>query len=165
MNARALALSSLEATGADLVLGKRAFKALDAMGLAGPLIGEGGKIKSAAAIGLFHRPAGEHAFDTGRRFYRLWLEITAAGLCLCPMSVLSDTPATAAKLKSRFGVGDDRVLVNVFRIGRRPDRARQPRRARLPASKLIVLTGLLFFPALSAPQRSRARRGDWGCER
>ena len=138
LNARAMAMSQFEAAGADIVLGKRMFKALDSIGVAGQLIGEAAKVKSAAAIGLFHRPGDEHDFDTGRRFYRLWLEITAAGLCLCPMSVLADTPATATQLKQQYGIDEGRKLVTVFRIGRRPDHARQPKRARLPASKLLA---------------------------
>jgi hypothetical protein len=131
-------LSGFEAMGADFVLDKRGFDVFDKMGLARPLIGESARVRSAAALALFHRPRDEHEFDTGRRFYRLWLEITAAGLSLCPMSVLSDTPTTAGKLLARFGVDDSRKLVNVFRIGRLPERANQPRRARLPPHKLIV---------------------------
>ena len=138
LNAHAMALSGFEAAGADIVLGKRMFSAFDKIGLAAPLIAEGAKVRGAAAVGLFHRPAEEHAFEAGRRFYRLWLEITAAGLCLCPMSVLADTPATATQLKAQFGVDPARTLVSVFRIGIRPARAKQPRRARLPAWDLIV---------------------------
>ncbi len=138
LNAHAMAMSTFEAAGADIVLGERMFPMLDKIGLTGPLIAEGAKVRSAAAIGLFHRPAEEHEFETGRRFYRLWLEITAAGLCLCPMSVLSDTPATATQLKAQHGVDPARKLVNVFRIGMRPAQASQPRRARLPAWDLLV---------------------------
>ncbi len=138
LNAHAMALSTFEAAGADVVLGKRMFPTLDRIGLAGPLIAEGAKVRSAAAIGLFHRSADEHDFEVGRRFYRLWLEITTAGLCLCPMSVLADTPATATQLKAQFGVDPARKLVNVFRIGIRPAHARPPRRARLPAWDLLV---------------------------
>lgn len=138
LNAKAMALSGFEAFGADIVLGKRAFAMFDKIGMAGPLTGEASKVRSAAAIGLFHRPAGEHDFDTGRRFYRLWLQITAAGLSLCPMSVLADAPKVAESLKARFGIESDRKLVNVFRIGCRPERASPPKRARLPAHKLVV---------------------------
>ena len=138
LNAHAMALSGFEAAGADIVLGKRMFPVFDRIGLARPLIAEAAKVRSAAAIGLFHRPGEEHEFETGRRFYRLWLEITAAGLCLCPMSVLADTPETATQLKAQFGVDPARKLVNVFRIGARPARHKQPRRARLPAWDLVV---------------------------
>lgn len=138
VNARALGMSQFDAAGADIVLGKRMFRMLDSIGAAGPLIGEAAKVRSAAAIGLFHRPGDEHPFDRGRRFYRLWLEITAAGLVCCPMSVLADTPKVAAALKQQFGIDEGRTLVTAFRIGRRPEKARQARRARLPASKLLV---------------------------
>jgi nitroreductase len=138
LNARALALSGVEAMGAGFVLGKGGFRTLDRIGLAGPLMAEGGKVRSAAALGLFHRAADEHAFVTGRRFYRLWLEIAAAGLCLCPMSVLADDAAAAKAIGDRFSLPPDRKLVTVFRIGRKPERARFAPRARLPARDLIV---------------------------
>ncbi|MDX2234279.1 MAG: hypothetical protein NW200_07255 [Hyphomonadaceae bacterium] len=138
LNARAMGMSAAEAFGADIVLGKRAFGLFDGMGVASALTAEAPRVRSAAAVGLFHRPAEEHDFDTGRRFYRLWLEIEAAGLVLCPMSVLADMKDHAQALKRAFGVDDARKLVTVFRIGRRPAHARPPRRARLPAHKLLV---------------------------
>lgn len=138
LNAHAMALSGFEAAGADIVLGKRMFSVFDKIGLAGPLMAEGARVRGAAAIGLFHRPAEEHEFETGRRFYRLWLEVTAAGLCLCPMSVLSDAPSTATQLKAQYGVDPARKLVNVFRIGVRPAHAKAHKRARLPAWDLLV---------------------------
>lgn len=138
LNAAHLALSPLEALGAGVVLGAHAFPVLDAIGLARPLIGESAKVRSAAAVGLFHRPAEEAEFETGRRFYRVWLEITREDLALCPMSVLADVPQAAAMELREAGVAPGRKLVSVFRIGRRPAQAPTPPRARLPASELIV---------------------------
>lgn len=138
LNARALALSSPEAWGAGFVLGKGGFRTLDRIGLAGTVVAEGAKVRGAAAVGVFHRPLDEHEFVTGRRFYRLWLEIAAAGLSLCPMSVLADSAEAAKAVRERFALGADRKLVTVFRIGRRPERSKQPARARLPARELIV---------------------------
>lgn len=138
LNARAMAMSPVEAFGADYVLGKRLFPMLDKVGLAGTLIAEGAKVRSASALGLFHRPGDEHDFETGRRFYRLWLEITAAGLHLCPMSVLADSPAVAQRLKERFHIEPDRKLVNVFRIGVVPERAKLPKRSRLSAWSIVT---------------------------
>jgi hypothetical protein len=111
---------------------------LDAIGLAGPLLSEASRVKSAAAVALFHRPADELELDTGRRFYRVWLEIERAGLVLCPMSVLADVPQSAARLLADAGLASDRKLVTVFRIGRRPANARLLPRARLPAAELTV---------------------------
>lgn len=138
LNAAHMALSPLEALGAGVVLGARAFPVLDAAGLARPLIGESAKVRSAAAVALFHRPAEEVEFESGRRFYRVWLEITREGLALCPMSVLADVPHAAARELREAGVAPGRKLVSVFRIGRRPAQAHMPPRARLPASELIV---------------------------
>ncbi|MBN8605363.1 MAG: hypothetical protein J0L81_00440 [Caulobacterales bacterium] len=138
LNAAHMALSAVEAFGAGVVLGPQAFPTLDSMGLAEPLISESGKVRSAAGVALFHRPADEPEFETGRRFYRVWLEIDRAGLALCPMSVLADVPRVAAQLLREHNVGAGRKLVTVFRIGRRPPNWRQPPRARLPVTALIV---------------------------
>lgn len=138
LNAAHMALSPAEAYGAGIVLGPRAFPILDSIGLAESLISESGKVRSAAGVALFHRPAREPEFETGRRFYRVWLEIERAGLALCPMSVLADVPRVAQSLLRENSIGADRKLVTAFRIGRRPPNWKQPPRTRLPVSELIV---------------------------
>ncbi|MDZ4778241.1 MAG: hypothetical protein SGJ23_15780 [Alphaproteobacteria bacterium] len=137
LNAEAMALSSFEAFGADVVMGK-AFRALDRMGLAGSMIAEGAKVKGAAGVVLFHRPATESDYETGRCFYRVWLEIAARGLVLCPMSVLADSADAAAQVKKTWGIAEERKLVTAFRVGRLPENARLPQRVRLPVEELIV---------------------------
>ena len=129
-------LSGVEAFGAGLVLGAL-FRPLDRIGLAAPLVRETGKTSSAAAVVLFHRPAGEDAFVSGRAFYRAWLAIERAGLKGCPMSVLADWDESRATLARRFAVPADRHIVSVFRIGR-PDGTPSGARARLPVDELIV---------------------------
>ena len=138
LNAEQMALSPVEAAAASVVLGAQAFPLLDSLRLAGPLIAEGAKVKSAAGLALFHRPIAEPELNTGRRFYRIWLEFERAGLCLCPMSVLADVPDAADKLLRGAGLSAERKLVTVFRIGRRPEGAHIPPRTRLPAEELIV---------------------------
>lgn len=140
LNAEAMALSWIEAMGARCVLSDRLFPILDRIRLAGTLIAERAKVVSATALVLFHRPAAEQALTTGRRFYRLWLELTNASFDLCPMSVLADDPGTAEALCNRFRIAMDRRLVNVFRAGIRPASAPM-RRVRLPAQSLILPAG------------------------
>ncbi|MGE0742730.1 MAG: hypothetical protein AB7O98_15430 [Hyphomonadaceae bacterium] len=137
LNAAHMALSPIEAVGAGVVLGPTAFPALDAIGLAKPLIAESAKVRSAAGVALFHRATEEPELETGRRLYRVWLEIEREGLALCPMSVLADVPQAASRLLSEARLSG-RKLVTVFRIGRRAPNWRQPPRARLPARELIV---------------------------
>jgi nitroreductase len=137
LNAEHMALSQFEAKAAGLVLGG-AFGVLDAAGLAKLLLSDASRVKSAAGLALFHRPAGEAELETGRRFYRVWLEVERAGLALCPMSVLADVPHAASRLLNDYGLAQERKLVTVFRIGRRPAGARIVPRARLPATELIV---------------------------
>ncbi|GAM96607.1 dinucleotide-utilizing enzymes [alpha proteobacterium U9-1i] len=136
LNAPHMALSAFEAAGAGVVLGC-AFPLLDAIGLAKPLIAESGKVRSAAATALFHRPADEDELETGRRFYRVWLEVERVGLALCPMSVLADVPRAASRLLNEANL-KQRKLVTVFRIGRRPANFVQSPRVRLPARELIL---------------------------
>lgn len=137
LSAAHMALSSFEAAGAGAVMGDL-FPLLDRIGVAAPLISERAKVRSAAAIALFHRPADEPEFETGRRFYRVWLEVERCGLALCPMSVLADVGEAAATLMREYGVAPGRKLVTVFRIGARPASYTQPPRARLPARALIL---------------------------
>ena len=136
LNAEAMQLSSIEAWGAGLVLGPL-FRPLDSIGLAAPLVRETAKTSSAAAIVLFHRPAGEDAFESGRAFYRAWLTMERHGLKGCPMSVLADWDQSRDTLAQRYAVPADRHIVSVFRIGR-PDGTPSAVRARLPVDELIV---------------------------
>jgi nitroreductase len=136
LNAEHMALSGFEAFAAGVVLGG-AFPTLDSMGVAGPLMSEAGKVKSAAGIALFHRPADEPELDTGRRFHRVWLEVERLGLSLCPMSVLADVPHAAKRLLDEHSLAG-RKLVTAFRVGRRPPNAKRTPRARLPAAELVV---------------------------
>jgi len=135
LNAEAMHLSAIEAWGAGLVLGFL-FRTLDSIRLAAPLVAETAKTSSAAAIVLFHRPAGEDAFDSGRAFYRAWLAMERYGLKGCPMSVLADWDEARDALARRY-VPAQRQLVSVFRVGR-PNGVAKGVRARLPVEELIV---------------------------
>src|SRR5262249_38960886 len=101
------------------------------------LISEAPKTASAAAIAVFHRPESEDALETGRAFYRLWLEIARLFLIACPISVLADLPGTNTHLSRVHNVPRPRHLVNVFRIGRPRGTARHTH-FRLPVDELIV---------------------------
>jgi nitroreductase len=134
LNADALSMSGLESFGAGLVLKPGLFEALDRLGLAAALVAEAKVVRTARAIALFHRPEGEPPLETGRRFYRLWLEFARLGLSAAPMSVLADDPQIRAIVADAFGLASDRRLITAFRLGVGPLRA--PVRARLPVSEL-----------------------------
>jgi nitroreductase len=136
LNREALAMSAIEASGARLVLGPL-FPVLDKLGLAAPLLSDRAKTQSAAAIVLFCRPRGEDPLESGRHFYRAWLEIDRAGLVACPMSALADFPATNDRLRAMAGLDAELRLVNVFRVGH-PTASRLPRHFRLPVDPLIL---------------------------
>jgi nitroreductase len=136
LNRDALAMSAVEATAARFVLGSL-FGPLDRLGLAAPLLADGVKTASAAAIVLFCRPIGEDPLTTGRHFYRAWLEIDRAGLAACPISALADHPAFNEQLRQLGEIDADLRLVNVFRVGN-PAKPRKPQHFRLPIDRLIV---------------------------
>lgn len=135
LNAQAMSLSRLEAFGAGQVLGWL-FPLLDRVGVAPALLAEGTKIASAAGVLLFHRPAGEDPFDSGRRFLRLWLEVEALGMGAAVLAALADDREIAAQVASAHGIPPDRRLVSAFRVGRR-DGKPYPR-ARLGIEELLV---------------------------
>ncbi len=136
LNARAMAMGGIEAQGARIVLGP-AFRLLNRLGLARPLLAEGAKIAKAAGVVLFHRPRDAAPFDSGAAFYRLWLRIEAAGFGAAVLAALADNPDAAADMARRAGLGEDRRIVSAFRIGRRPPGSVSVR-ARRPIAELLV---------------------------
>jgi len=136
LNARAMEMSGLEAAGAGVVLKPGMFEFLDRLGLAGALTGEAAVVQSSAAIALFRRPIGETPFETGRRWHRVWLEMTRLGLSAAPMTVLADDRPAAEALAARFGQPPGTKLVTAFRLGLVPESALPPP-ARRPVSDLI----------------------------
>jgi hypothetical protein len=136
LNREALAMNTVEATGARFVLGPL-FSPLDRLGLTASLLSDRAKTSSAAAIILFCRPRHEDPLASGRHFYRVWLEIDRAGLVACPISALADHPRFNEQLRKIGKVGEGSRLVNVFRVGR-PSKPQAPRHFRLPVDQLIV---------------------------
>ncbi|MCA1197093.1 hypothetical protein K9B35_03880 [Sphingomonas sp. R647] len=136
LNAEAMALSPVEARAAGMVLGPL-FGVLDRVGLARILTSERSKTASASAIALFFRPRGETPMITGRAFYRAWLAMERQGLAACPVSVLADWSETNAHLSAQYSPSDDRALLSVFRIGKRPSGIGSAR-SRKPIGQLIT---------------------------
>ena len=92
---------------------------------------------SAAAVVLFTPRVSDQPFDVGRRFYRLWLSIAAAGLCAVPMSASADDPGVRGMLAACYGIPDDRRTANVLRVGRAP-KGGVAESGRLPVEELMV---------------------------
>lgn len=137
LTADALGLSRIERLGARLLLRPGVFAILAASPLASLLVSEAGQTRSACAILLLTARTSEDPFVTGRRFYRVWLEICGAGFSLCPMSALSDSVEGAAWLRRRCAISEDVSVVNVFRVGPAPERP-APASPRIPAEELLV---------------------------
>jgi nitroreductase len=89
------------------------------------------------AFCLLVSPSDEPAalFGGGRAMLRVWLEATALGLRLHPMTAAMDHDPTRAALAATFGVPADASMVLCFRLGRGPTGPRAPR---LPLAELLV---------------------------
>ena len=138
LNADSLALSRVERTLGRRLMTPVCFEWMRRLGLARALISERAQIMSAAALLLFTAPRSEEPFDTGRSFYRLWLEVTASGLALCPMSALADSKRTNDDTRELFSLPAERRLVNVFRVGALPPEFPFRLTPRLPPEELII---------------------------
>jgi len=136
LNAEAMAMSRLDRIGAGLVLG-RLFGLIDRLGLSGAVTAEARTVRSAAALIVFHRPAGEPHFEGGRAFYRLWLRVVEAGFQAAVMAALADDPSASEELRSRVSLPADRRIASVLRIGRAAPGTAYPR-ARLPVEELLL---------------------------
>jgi hypothetical protein len=137
LTADCLALSALERFAAARLLRPDRFVWLGRIGVGRHLVSEATQVKSASAL-LFYTPRrADSAFDVGRRFYRLWLEVTAAGFHLAPMSASADDRGARTAIERRIGLAHDRRLANVLRIGRAraENVAESPR---LPVDELMV---------------------------
>lgn len=137
LNADSLGLSRSERLAAMLLFRPRVFEILKTSRLASLLISDAAKTRSASAILILTANGQEDPFLTGRRFYRLWLEVCGAGFSLCPMSALVDSPQGAGYLRQRYAIGGDRRIVNAFRVGLASGDALPPT-PRLPAEELLV---------------------------
>jgi nitroreductase len=137
LNAEAMEMSPFEALGAGFVLRPGVFETLDRAGAASALVAEAKVVRSAHAIALFHRPNGEPPLETGRRFYRFWLEVAALGLSMAPMAVLADDPIAHRAIGEAFAMPQGRHLVTAFRLGK-PVREAKGAKPRLPLHDLLV---------------------------
>ena len=135
LNGDCLGLSTPERLAARVLLWPAMFRLLGALRVARHLISEAGAVRSAIALVLFMPRESDTPFDVGRRFYRLWLEITAAGLHAAPMSASVDDPLTRAQYDPLVPPG--RRLANVLRVGH-VSKADVAESYRLPVGELLV---------------------------
>lgn len=121
MNAEALGMTGIEAKAASMLLHPRLVGVWEMLGIPSSLLAETGPIQSASGFLLLLARRDEDSFVTGGRMMHLWLEVTRAGLALCPMSALADYDETAKILWKSAGFSDaawqDERLVNIFRVG------------------------------------------------
>ena len=137
LNADCLSLSAIERVAARIALRPAVFAALSRVRIGRQLVSERAQVRSASAIVLFTPLATRSAFDVGRRFYRLWLELTRAGVHVAPMSASSDHAPTRTVLATDYGVSPDRRIANVLRVGS-IDESKVAVSPRLPVDELAV---------------------------
>lgn len=137
LTADCLALSAPERWLGNYFMAPARFSRLAKLGVARALVSEAGQVRSAAGAIVFCPQRTATPFDVGRRFYRLWLEVTAAGLHMVPMSASADDEATRAVIANELALPADRRIANVMRVGRvRADTVAES--PRLPAHELLV---------------------------
>jgi nitroreductase len=136
LTADCLAMSSVERAAAKVFFRPATFQVLRLIGLGKPLVAEGGVARTASAVVVLHRPEKEAPFESGRAFYRLWLELTSIGVVACPMSSIADSARGASDVRVRWGVPRGNRVMNVLRVGRAP--SEPPRSARLPVEELLT---------------------------
>ena len=132
-----MVLSGIEAWGASIALRPRVVRVLSALSLLRAVVGEAGKVRSAARLVAIHAPDDADAFAAGRAWYRFWLDLAATGFAAVPMSALVDSPAHARKLLAAWPLPPGRKLVNLMRVGPAPAGG-IPASARLPAAELLL---------------------------
>jgi hypothetical protein len=123
LTAECLAFSGMKGWLAAQVLPPGNFELMAKLGVSQRLLSEGARIRSAGAALVFCPRRAETPFDVGRRMYRLWLEITAVGFHVAPMSASANDVDTRTALEQECQVPADRRIANVFRVGRIPDAA------------------------------------------
>ena len=137
LTADCLALSSFEAWGGRLAMRPGVVRVLAALGLARILVSEAAKVRSATVVALLFARRSEDPFETGRAFYRFWLDLAASGFSAVPMSALADSPEHSRRLMSAHAPGGDIALINAFRAGPAPEPP-PAESARLPAEELLL---------------------------
>lgn len=138
LSAQAMQMSAIEAAGARVALASPVFEWLKAIGIAKSLISERDHTLSASGIVLFHTPRDLPPVETGRSFYRMWLELTRAGLVAWPMAVVADDPAGNSACQARFAIPQDHRLINLLRVGACENPSARPDTARLSVEQLIL---------------------------
>jgi hypothetical protein len=135
LTAECLAMSSVERTAAKALFKPSTFRVLRLIGLGRALVAEAAVVRTSSAVVVMHRPEKEMPFESGRAFYRLWLELTKLGVVACPMSSIADSARGASDVRVRFGVPRGHRVMNVLRVGAAP--SEPPRSARLPVTELL----------------------------
>lgn len=137
LNAEAMNMNIPTALAAGAVLSWPLFEVLDTLKLAGPLTGEAASIATSAGLIAFIQPLDADPLLTGRRWHRLWLEITRAGLVASPLTILGDDKAAADEMAQRLKLEPSQRVVTVLRVGM-VDASRLPAPARLGIDELVI---------------------------
>ena len=106
------------------------------LGASKNMTAEADKTITAPMLLCFHRPIDESPVATGRAYMRMWLEATSLGLAGWPMAALSDNAGSNLAICQRLGIGPERRLVQVLRLGEAT--GQPPPRARRPLEEVLL---------------------------
>ncbi len=118
MNREALALPASIAAIADILMKPSMYRKVDSIHLSGILNSEKAQIVSSTGLVCLQSDSNETPLNRGRKLYRLWLDLTAAGFYACPQSTLTDDEKASQKL-AEILKSDKTSLC--LRVGRLPN--------------------------------------------
>lgn len=119
LNAEAIALSSIEASGAKILMHPKVLRGLS--GVIKHFIPEAPKIISAPYLVAIAAPNDLSEIECGRLFLRSWLQLTELHLFGNPLSILTDYKDSTDLVMETFRIPNHLKLVNVIRCGLLPD--------------------------------------------
>lgn len=123
--------------GASVAMRPRLQRLLARVGALEGLVSERAQTVSATRLVAIHAGDGDDPFVVGRRWYRLWLALAAAGFVAVPMSAVVDEPSVRDALLAAIALPAGRHLINLMRIGPLPGKS-VPLSARLPVEEILL---------------------------
>lgn len=136
--ARTLNLNWLEQIFGPVVLNPYVFKCLRYLGLGKLILSQKETDKSASHLAIILADKGTNPYECGRIFYRNWLKITKAGFYACPISTVVDCPETYQEFIKSVVIPEDKMLVDLLKIGPVNNEALVATSLRMDVSDLLL---------------------------
>lgn len=137
-NSNTLYLNRLEQIFAPIVMNPYAYKVLSFLGLGKIIISQTDADKSASHLAIILADKNTNPYECGRIFYRMWLEIAAAGFYACPISTVVDYPPTYQKFMENISIPENKMVVDLMKMGIVDDKNKVVQSLRLNPKDYII---------------------------